>query len=74
MKRKNCVVGQRVEVKHVIGLDEDHFSEGATGIIMCIDAVGDSGLHVYVKFDGSDVICGRYLYPSQLRKVKGDAS
>ncbi|CAL1776601.1 hypothetical protein BRC_ANJCRFCP_CDS_0040 [Friunavirus sp. BRC001] len=74
MKRKNCVVGQRVKVKHLIGFDREHFSEGATGIIMRIDDVGDSELHVYVKFDGNNVTCERFLYPSQLRKVKGDAS
>uniref|UniRef100_A0AAU8L002 Uncharacterized protein n=2 Tax=Viruses TaxID=10239 RepID=A0AAU8L002_9CAUD len=74
MKSKNCVVGQRVQVKHLIGFDKYHFSEGATGIIIRIDDVGDSELHVYVKFDGSVVTCDRFLYPSQLRKVKGDAS
>ncbi|APW79799.1 DNA binding protein [Acinetobacter phage vB_AbaP_AS12] len=74
MKCKNCVVGQRVQVKHLIGFDKDHFSEGDTGIIMRTDDVGDSELHVYVKFDGSVETCDRFLYPSQLRKVKGDAS
>ena len=74
MKRKNCVAGQRVQVKHLIGLDYLNFSEGATGIIMRIDDVADSELHVYVQFDGSDETCERFLYPSQLRKVKGDDS
>lgn len=74
MKIKNCNVGQRVQVKRLIGLDYLNFSEGATGIIMRIDDVGDSELHVYVQFDGSDETCERFLYPSQLRKVKGDAS
>lgn len=74
MKRKNCVVGQRVQVKHLIGFDDSYFSEGATGVIERVDDTGDLELHVYVKFDGSDETCKRYLYPSQLRKVKGDAS
>lgn len=74
MKRKNCVVGQRVQVKHLIGFDSEYFSEGATGIIMRIEDEGDSELHVYVKFDGSVETCERFIYPSQLRKVKGDAS
>lgn len=74
MRRKNFVVGQRVKVKNLLGADAEYFSEGDTGIIMRIDDVGDSELHVYVKFDGSDVTCELFLYPSQLRKVKGDAS
>ncbi|ASN73476.1 hypothetical protein P1_15 [Acinetobacter phage vB_ApiP_P1] len=74
MKLKNCVVGQRVQVKHLLGLDEDHFSEGDTGIIMRTEDTGDIELHVYVKFDDSNETCYRFLYPSQLRKVKGDAS
>ncbi|QGH71537.1 hypothetical protein ABK483_gp16 [Acinetobacter phage vB_AbaP_APK48-3] len=74
MKRKNCVVGQRVEVKHVIGFDADHFSLGDTGVIMRTEDADDAESHVYVKFDGSDETCGRFIYPSQLRKVKGDAS
>ncbi|URQ05071.1 DNA-binding protein [Acinetobacter phage AB_SZ6] len=74
MKRNNCVVGQRVQVKHLIGFDREHFSEGATGIIMRIEDEGDSELHVYVKFDGSVETCERFIYPNQLRKVKGDAS
>lgn len=62
MKAKNCKVGQRVQVKHLIGFDKDHFSEGDTGIIMRIDDdVLDSELHVYVKFDGSDETCGRFI-------------
>ncbi|UFJ83463.1 hypothetical protein [Acinetobacter phage vB_AbaP_ABWU2101] len=74
MKVKNCKVGQRVQVKHLIGFDREYFSEGATGIIVRIDDGEDSELHVYVKFDGSDETCGRFIYPRQLRKVKGDAS
>lgn len=74
MKRKNCVIGQRVKVKNLVGADDEYFSEGDIGIIMRIDAAGDSELAVYVKFDDSDVTCGRSIYPSQLRKVKGDAS
>lgn len=74
MKRKNCVVGQRVEVKQLLGLDYLHFNEGATGIIERVADTGDSELHVYIKFDGNDETCKRFLYPSQLRKVKGDAS
>uniref|UniRef100_A0AAU8KVX9 DUF1918 domain-containing protein n=1 Tax=Acinetobacter phage vB_Ab_1137_KEN_01 TaxID=3143009 RepID=A0AAU8KVX9_9VIRU len=74
MKRKNCVAGQRVEVKHVIGRDTDHFSIGDTGVIMRTEDADDAEPYVYVKFDGSDETCRRFLYPSQLRKVKGDAS
>ncbi|QQO92941.1 hypothetical protein CPT_Pipo_020 [Acinetobacter phage Pipo] len=74
MKRKNCVVGQSVEVKLVIGFDADHFSIGDTGVIMHTEDTGDTEPHVYVKFDGSVETCERFLYPSQLRKVKGDAS
>ncbi|UAW09827.1 hypothetical protein APK16_15 [Acinetobacter phage APK16] len=74
MKSKNCVVGQRVQVKHLIGFDREHFSEGATGVIERVADTGDLELHVYVQFDGSDETCERFLYPSQLRKVKGDAS
>uniref|UniRef100_A0AAU8KWY1 DUF4926 domain-containing protein n=1 Tax=Acinetobacter phage vB_Ab_1137_KEN_02 TaxID=3143013 RepID=A0AAU8KWY1_9VIRU len=74
MKRKNCVVGQRVQVKNLIGFDRDYFSEGDTGVIVHTEDTGDSELHVYVKFDGSVEACERCLYPSQLRKVKGDAS
>ncbi|ASN73426.1 hypothetical protein FDI32_gp18 [Acinetobacter phage vB_AbaP_B5] len=74
MKRKNCVIGQRVQVKNLIGFDRDYFSEGDTGVIVHTDDTGDLELHVYVKFDGSDVTCERFTYPSQLRKVKGDAS
>lgn len=74
MKRKNCVIGQRVQVKHLIGFDRDYFSEGDTGVIVHTDDTGDLELHVYVKFDDSNVTCKRFLYPSQLRKVKGDAS
>ncbi|QOV07818.1 hypothetical protein fBA3_011 [Acinetobacter virus fBenAci003] len=74
MKCKNCVVGQRVQVKHLIGQDYNYFSEGDTGVIMRVADTGDLELHVYVKFDGSDETCVRYMYPDQLRKVKGDAS
>ncbi|ALJ97657.1 hypothetical protein [Acinetobacter phage IME-200] len=74
MKSKNCVVGQRVQVKFIIGFDADHFSIGDTGVIMRTEDTGDSEPHVYVKFDGSDETCGRFIYPIQLRKVKGDAS
>ncbi|WPD49424.1 DNA-binding protein [Acinetobacter phage YZ2] len=74
MKRKNCVVGQRVKVKLLVGFDVDHFSMGDTGVIMRTEDTGDAEPHVYVKFDGSDGTCERFIYPSQLRKVKGDAS
>ncbi|UAW09938.1 hypothetical protein APK86_15 [Acinetobacter phage APK86] len=74
MKVKNCKVGQRVEIKHLIGFDSNHFNKGDTGVISRIDDTGDVELHVYVQFDGSDETCERFTYPSQLRKVKGDAS
>lgn len=74
MKRENCVVGQRVEIKRLIGFDINHFNIGDTGVISRIDDTGDDELHVYVQFDGSDETCERFIYPSQLRKVKGDAS
>lgn len=74
MKRKNCVVGQRVKVKHLIGLDKRYFGAGAVGVITRTEDVRDTEIHVYVKFDGNDKTCERFLYPSQLRKVKGDAS
>ncbi|UNI74943.1 hypothetical protein CPTAbTP3Phi1_015 [Acinetobacter phage AbTP3phi1] len=74
MKRKNCVVGQHVQVKHLIGLDNRYFCEGAIGVITHTEDTGDTEINVYVKFDGADEVCERFLYPSQLRKVKGDAS
>ncbi|CAL4861361.1 hypothetical protein BRC2024_EJDNWAKA_CDS_0039 [Acinetobacter phage vB_AbaP_Fanak] len=75
MKSKNCVVGQKVEVKHLIGFDRDYFSRGDTGVITKVDHdIGDTEPHVFVIFDGLEKPCERFLYPSQLRKVKGDAS
>ncbi|QIW86332.1 DNA-binding protein [Acinetobacter virus vB_AbaP_AGC01] len=74
MKSKNCKVGQRVQVKHLIGLDKRYFGAGAVGVITRTEDVRDTEIHVYVKFDGNDKTCERFLYPSQLRKVKGDAS
>ncbi|QGK90364.1 hypothetical protein APK89_16 [Acinetobacter phage vB_AbaP_APK89] len=74
MKAKNCIVGQRVEIKHLIGFDRNYFDIGDTGVIERIDGRGGLEPQVYVKFDGSDETCKRFLIPSQLRKVKGDAS
>lgn len=54
MKRKNCVAGQRVQVKHLIGLDKRYFGAGAVGVITHTEDTGDTEINVYVKFDGSD--------------------
>ncbi|HCH8419232.1 TPA: hypothetical protein NNR24_004454 [Salmonella enterica] len=72
MKRKNCVVGQRVKVKKKSFGDRGYFYEtrrGETGVIERIDSDGD----VHVTFDKPE-LNDDWGKPYELKKVKGDAS
>lgn len=75
MKYKNAVVGQRVVIKDNINMvDARYFKVGQVGTITRTDDDESSTKFCYITLDGEDVETERPMYPSQLRKVKGDAS
>lgn len=70
MKSKNIVVGQRVEVKKLMGEDETHnIKVGAMGTITSLvnDCVGDDRCRI--TYDGTTIESKRVMLCEQLRKA-----
>lgn len=68
MKLKNCVIGQRVEVKDQDGTGFYHSLRGQEGVIISIDPYDTDTRNIKVKFGD-----GRYDWGGAkgVRKVKG---
>lgn len=74
MKYENAVVGQRVQIKKPYEGDKAYFSKGQLGTITRTDDDDSKIKHCWITLDGSSKETPRPMYPTQLRKVKGDAS
>lgn len=70
MKSKNIVVGQRVEVKKLMGADEYYkIKVGAKGTITRLDAAFAGHERCYITYDGTTTECTRVMIGEQLRKA-----